>query len=130
MLVFILGENVKRLLDDNEIDLAKELRRLGLAGARMDVLASGDGTRREPISVILIAASVPILAVGAAVAQIVRALQAGPVVVEDEIVETRDGKVTRTIERSVVQPTVEATKAALSTELPLGIRVTMTTGPT
>src|SRR5512143_3567688 len=85
--MFLPDPEVMKLLDENAVDIAQALRDRGITGARITAVPSGDGTSREPLTAIIIASSVGIVALGAAIAEIVRTVSSRPrVVVTSEVV--------------------------------------------
>jgi hypothetical protein len=125
---FLADQETLRLLDENSISLDDALADQGIS-AKQTLVPSGDSTSREPVTAIVIASTASIVALGAAVAGVIRALASRPIKVKTEVVVVGpDGTVVKTVEESVIQPTIQETRTRLNTDLPLGIKVSIEGG--
>ena len=127
--LFFPDAEVQRLLADNGIRLDQALAEHGIKGVQLGLEQGGDQTSREPVTAIIVASTVAITALGAAISQVIRSLASKPQTVRSEyVVVGQDGQTFSAVEERLVQPTVQQTTAKLETNLPFGIKVAIHTG--
>jgi hypothetical protein len=140
---FLPSPEVIAALSDNQVDLASELRRLGIRGTveyRDDPAASIGSQTREPVTAIMLAAGVSALFVAQAISRIIQQVQNKPVLTATmtlQAIREADGTVARHhngapvlfwVEQPILtEPATQNPSFEAEMNLPFGIKVSLET---